>query len=116
LFDKSIHLKNHDPKVRLYLAEIYYRSGRDAQAEKSIQEFVGHAKASDLNKYIKGFSPEQEKRQDIHIYKKMVLNRLYEIYSQKAAVFSEMLVELKDEMEKEREEMNVEHRTSNIEH
>ncbi|MEA2039086.1 MAG: tetratricopeptide repeat protein, partial [Thermodesulfobacteriota bacterium] len=42
LFDKSIHLKNHDPKVRLYLAEIYYRSGRDAQAEKSIQEFVGH--------------------------------------------------------------------------
>ena len=98
LFDKSLHLKNHDPKVRLYLAEIYYRSGRDAQAEKSIEDFIGYAKASDLHKYIEGLSPEQEKKHDIWVYKKMVLHRLYEIYSQKAAVFHQLLVELKEEM------------------
>ena len=98
LFDKSLHLKNHDPKVRLYLAEIYYRSGRDAQAEKSIEDFIGYAKASDLHKYIEGLSPEQEKGHDIWVYKKMVLHRLYEIYSQKAAVFHQLLVELKEEM------------------
>ena len=83
LFRQALKFESCDPKVHLYLAEIYFKRGMDDVAGKEIQKFTGEGGDSDILGYVKGTTEETH----IHMiqpYKQRVMSGLANAYEKAA--------------------------------
>jgi len=89
LFKKCLELDGRNPNVLLYLSEICFQRKEDDEADQYIYKYVRFAREANISSYIEGVPEKNLELNHIWPYKKMVLKRLSEIYSEEAAVFGE---------------------------
>ncbi len=80
IFNKALNIKPADPKVFLYLSEIYFKNRKNSQGEKFIKKFLDSGKRIHLRDYTKGIAEEKEKSIKIKNIKKPVLKSLFNEY------------------------------------
>ena len=85
LYRKAIRIEPHDPKLHLYLAEIFYKRGMEQEARSSIQEFAKRGQDPDLRGYILGTTPGEDKLPWVKEYKTKVVKNLGGVYAGRAA-------------------------------
>ncbi len=77
---KAIEGGKYDPKLHLYLAEIYFKQNKRKQAIREIQMFIEREKQGDLKGYVKGTAKE-EGITVIQPFKEAVINHLAQAYA-----------------------------------
>jgi tetratricopeptide (TPR) repeat protein len=105
LFEKTISFDRYDPKVDLYIAEIFFKRKMYDHAIKRIEKFAAGAEGKDLRGYIHGTYKKEDEIEVIRRYKKMVLFALSRAYENKASYLNEKADYLKTtlaEMEQDR--------------
>ena len=58
-FEKVIKSPTYDPKMHLYLSEIYFKQQKEKEAEAEIQRFIQMEKGGDLKGYVIGTTKEE---------------------------------------------------------
>lgn len=89
LFEKTLSYDRYDPKVDLYIAEIFFKRKMYEQAIKHIEKFAAGAKGKDIRGYVQGTYKEEDEIEAIRTYKKMVLFALSRSYENTSSYFNE---------------------------
>ncbi len=89
LFEKTLLFDNYDPKVDLYIAEIFFKRKMYDHALKHIEKFAAGAKDNDLGNYVQGTYKKEDEIGAIRPYKKQVLFALSRIYENKSSYLNE---------------------------
>ncbi|SPD74035.1 conserved membrane hypothetical protein [uncultured Desulfobacterium sp.] len=77
--EKAVKIRPCDPKMHLYLSEIYFKQNKEAKANKEIQKFIQLEKDGDLKGYVIGTAKEED-IEVIKPYKKLVMLNLAQAY------------------------------------
>ena len=100
-FQKAMGIEPHEPRIHLYMAEIYFKRGMNKKAEKQVVEFIKRERDGALSVYVSGTANEDNFK---HIlpYKTMVMRELLRVYEKtgsalgdKTKALSEKITEMK---------------------
>jgi Tfp pilus assembly protein PilF len=89
LFEKALEKDKYDPKVDLYMAEIFFKRKMYDQAIKHIEIFAASAKGKDLRGYVQGTYKKENELDVIRPYKKIVLFALSRAYTNQFSYLKE---------------------------
>ena len=83
LLERALNVKPYDPKIHLYMSEIYFKRGMGNEARGQIRQFIAREDADDLSVYIRGIANE-DNNDVIKPFKKKVMQELAQTYEKGA--------------------------------
>lgn len=99
LLEKALQHKNYDPKLDLYMAEIFFKRNMHEQAILHVEKFAGQAKDNDVLGYVKGTYKDENRLEMILPYKKLVLFALSKAYENNAAYLNDKAAFVRESMD-----------------
>jgi len=93
-YTRAQELAPHDARILLYLSEIYLIKGMNAQADRSLEQFIEISKGTDLRVLLEEIIEKGEKFDKIQVDKKVLLRLLSKVYLKKKPLISSLKVYL----------------------